>query len=277
MDGNASSPEDIASAQPVKRRKTDIWHHVDALSESNVSVVVPASDILAATHDSLRTLSEPVKSPLSPWTASSESTAERDSEKPRSPLEQVVARKRSKSVGAAPFVPDSDLEEIDDATFRVSQNEKSTVTFDFSAEKARRWADAVNVPGGFYTEEEKDLFYRLAMRGFEPLIPKEWQSDFPTLPNTLFSDLESDSEPLIQALKSSKTYGADPPSTSDDADSKFISQFDLEEMGHDVWNSLAVAITVMKIRRTATQLADKGLGGYFRLAPDARSATDVDI
>ncbi|KAB8068435.1 hypothetical protein BDV29DRAFT_184539 [Aspergillus leporis] len=394
----------------------DIWHHLDVLSESNLSVLVPGSDILNVTHDSQRSLSKLDKSPLSPWTTYSGNTAEVDSGKFSSPLEEVVARKRTQSASTtAPFTPHvSDEAESDDATFRVSQNEKSAVVFDFSVEKARRWADAINVPGGFYNEEEQDLFFRLAMRGFEPLMPSGWRPDFPTLPSTLFSDSESNSVPLIQAFKRPETYatkslsslfslggrvrdckisrkrpgiliknaikqyirwalydtdlqtktdtipvhaiyaqrkgentlnavkklnrrlqslssryrkalsvaatnedhgstsprangedgrfavlrpvyplligfiicgpivailtlGTDPPSTSGDGDSKLISQFDLEEMGHDVWNSLAVAVTIMKIRRTATQLANKGLGGFVRLSHGDKSATDMDI
>jgi hypothetical protein len=41
--------------------------------------------------------------------------------------------------------------------------------------------------GPDFEDEEVDLFDRLAMRSFEPLIPAQWHRDFPTLPPVLFA------------------------------------------------------------------------------------------
>ncbi|RDW69626.1 hypothetical protein BP6252_08646 [Coleophoma cylindrospora] len=40
---------------------------------------------------------------------------------------------------------------------------------------------------GIWTEDEKFLLQRLAMRSYEPLFPAEWQLDFPTFPVGLFT------------------------------------------------------------------------------------------
>ena len=92
---------------------------------------------------------------------------------------------------------DSDEEE-----FVVPANEKSDFTFDYSLEKAKRWSAVVKFPKDVWSDGERDLFIRLAMRGFEPLIPKHWHFDFPTLPDSLFSEDEKDEEPIIHAVKS---------------------------------------------------------------------------
>ncbi|KAL2001216.1 hypothetical protein VTN02DRAFT_2089 [Thermoascus thermophilus] len=81
----------------------------------------------------------------------------------------------------------------------VQKHDKDHVAFDFSMEKAKRWAGAVTLPDGKWAEAEQDLYFRLAMRGFEPLVPSHWHLDFPTLPDTLFA-LRDGPEPLIQAL-----------------------------------------------------------------------------
>jgi hypothetical protein len=71
---------------------------------------------------------------------------------------------------------------------------------DFDEQKALRYAEAVKLPetGETWAEAEKDLFYRLAFRGFEPLVPANWANDFKTLPSSLFSN-DGDDPPLIQS------------------------------------------------------------------------------
>ncbi|EIT83159.1 hypothetical protein F9C07_8983 [Aspergillus flavus] len=437
---DASSPKDIACGQSFKRRKLDgqpnkmahclaglvcdpveetknnnvnvhAWHQAKSLLEAGLSIFAPTSDILTVTHDNKRSFSEPTGNLSSPLPEYSENTTV-DSEKAIA-SKQLVVRKRSHSPNVVLTTPQIKEEIFDDSDFRVSQTRHLTVVFSLSVEKARRWADAIDIPEGLYNEEEKDLFFRLAMRGFEPLIPEQWRSDFPTLPYTLFSDAEGDSRPVIHTFKSSKTYairslaalfslggrvrdcrilkkgpeilikttisqyfrwalrdtdihinrdaipvhviyakkkgettldavkklnlhlqllasrhrealsaaapdgdhgsinlqlnekddgysapsrfyplligfiicgpiiailtlGTDLSSTTDDTDSKYICQFDLEDAGHDVWNSLAVAITVMKIRETMMQLVDIGSAGFVRHPLDTESTPDVD-
>jgi hypothetical protein len=71
---------------------------------------------------------------------------------------------------------------------------------DFDEQKALRYAEAITLPetGGTWAEAEKDLFYRLAFRGFEPLLPANWANDFKTLPSSLFATDGGD-PPLIQS------------------------------------------------------------------------------
>lgn len=104
------------------------------------------------------------------------------------------------------FVPQSDDSDDSDDSVFISQNEKSAVVFDFSTEKARRWTDAINLPENIYNETEQDLFIRLSMRGFEPVLPSHWKFDFPTLPLSLFPDPSLGLDPLLQIF-SSEFYG----------------------------------------------------------------------
>ncbi|KAK2792700.1 hypothetical protein FQN52_002761 [Onygenales sp. PD_12] len=98
---------------------------------------------------------------------------------------------------------DSELseEEMVGKEYAVKKNDRKEVAYDFSMEKAKRWADAVKLPDGHWAEAEQDLFFRLAMRGFEPLVPSSWQLDFNTLPESLFSHPGEDSEPFIYSVK----------------------------------------------------------------------------
>lgn len=99
---------------------------------------------------------------------------------------------------------DDDDEYIDRS---LSRNEKKGVVYDFPLEKAKRWAAAINLPENTWSEAEKELFFRLAMRGFEPLLPRHWQLDFPTLPDTLFSVPDDQRDPLFQPFKDSDFHG----------------------------------------------------------------------
>ena len=64
-----------------------------------------------------------------------------------------------------------------------------------------RYQDAMTLPenSGIWAEAERDLFFRLALRGFEPLLPPNWMIDFPTYPLSLFSSASSP-QPLLQSL-----------------------------------------------------------------------------
>ena len=89
----------------------------------------------------------------------------------------------------------------------VSRNETKDVVFGFSLERAKRLSTAVSLSENTWSKAERELFFRLAMRGFEPLLPRHWQLDFSTLPDTLFSVSEDEKGPLIQALKTSDFHG----------------------------------------------------------------------
>ncbi|RAH40375.1 uncharacterized protein BO95DRAFT_447912 [Aspergillus brunneoviolaceus CBS 621.78] len=91
--------------------------------------------------------------------------------------------------------------------YRIKPQEKTGIVFDFSSERAARWATAINLPEGLYNSEEQDLFFRLAMRGFEPLVPQLWRHDFPTLPESLYPPTSAPSfRPLFQVRRSSNLY-----------------------------------------------------------------------
>ncbi|KAI9928276.1 hypothetical protein AWENTII_007985 [Aspergillus wentii] len=313
---------------------------------------------------------------------------------------------------------DNDDEDDYLSNISVPKSETKSVTFDFSVEKAKRWADAISLPEGLWSKAEKELFFRLAMRGFEPIIPSHWQFDFGTLPGSLFAVSGYGRAPLIQACRGSDFYAikslislfslggrvrdcsilqirpepvikraikkylrwalydanvqvnpgaipvhaiysqkkgestlravrklnrrlealsqryrdalelpfrleesspspegqikqeiesvlrsqrrfpllvgfvicgpivailtldTDPLSKrgwSKGTGSKFISQFDLGEYGQDAWSSLAVAIAIMRIRRTMIELADDCEGGFCKVPDGIRLTSDEDL
>ena len=98
-------------------------------------------------------------------------------------------------------------EDESDLGFMIPKAEKDGIAFDFSAERARRWANAIELPDDSWSESEKDLYLRLAMRGFEPLLPAHWQFDFGTLPESLFGEPEEGGEPFFTPSGSSEFHG----------------------------------------------------------------------
>ena len=70
--------------------------------------------------------------------------------------------------------------------------------FEFDALAAKREAEAIaaNPEIEFWSKSERDLFTHLALRGFEPMLPRNWMIDFRTLPEQAFSN-DDTSEPLI--------------------------------------------------------------------------------
>jgi hypothetical protein len=71
---------------------------------------------------------------------------------------------------------------------------------EFDIELSRRNTEVVSLPAnsGVWAEAEKDLFYHLALRGFEPLLPENWMLDFKTLPLSLYAR-EGTPQPLISS------------------------------------------------------------------------------
>lgn len=73
-------------------------------------------------------------------------------------------------------------------------------------EKARRHAAATDLPpnSGMWERGEKELFFHLSYRGFEPLFPGNWMTDFRTMPLSLYHQPGDEEPPLIQHCKLSE-------------------------------------------------------------------------
>lgn len=74
---------------------------------------------------------------------------------------------------------------------------------EYDMELARRHAAAARLPpnSGVWSKAEQELFYHLALRGFEPLLPQNWMLDFKTLPLSIFAHETAIALPLIQNRK----------------------------------------------------------------------------
>ncbi len=70
-------------------------------------------------------------------------------------------------------------------------------------EEARRHAAAITLPAnsGIWSQTERELFFHLAYRGFEPLLPQNWMLDFDTLPISVFAHENSSDPALIQNIR----------------------------------------------------------------------------
>ena len=68
--------------------------------------------------------------------------------------------------------------------------EGSEISEDYSpveVENLTRKEEATEEDHPHWSKAERDLFNKLNSRGFEPLLPKIWETEFPTMPPDLFS------------------------------------------------------------------------------------------
>ncbi|KAK6381347.1 hypothetical protein LTS17_004404 [Exophiala oligosperma] len=70
-------------------------------------------------------------------------------------------------------------------------------------EERRRYIASIQLPpnSGIWSQTEKDLFFHLAYRGFEPLLPQSWMLDFGTLPISVFAHENTTVAPLIHHIR----------------------------------------------------------------------------
>ncbi|EGE05621.1 hypothetical protein TEQG_04630 [Trichophyton equinum CBS 127.97] len=104
------------------------------------------------------------------------------------PSPKIVDKNLSKQI-VRRDAHESDLseEEIYDSKYSTKREIKRDLDIEFRMEKARRWAAAVEGPSGNWADAERDMYFRLAMRGFESVLPHSWKMDFMTLPDSLFN------------------------------------------------------------------------------------------
>lgn len=76
----------------------------------------------------------------------------------------------------------------EDKDLNISRAERDDLVFELTYEKARRLAEAVNIPrDSNLGADEQRLFLDLATRGCKPLMSAHWRRDFSTLPEWLFT------------------------------------------------------------------------------------------
>ncbi|KKZ67917.1 hypothetical protein EMCG_06447 [[Emmonsia] crescens] len=139
-----------------------------------------------------------------PHKASRSSKTSYDTDDVYRPSSKVVDKNLAKGIIRPSVESELSEEEIVEKQHTVRKNDRREVAFDFSVERAERWVAAIKLPKGHWAEAEKDLFYRLAMRGFEPLVPSNWQLDFSTLPESLFGHPRDITTPYIDAVGASQ-------------------------------------------------------------------------
>ena len=126
---------------------------------------------------------------------------------PSRPLKQTPVSRREQRQSLAGEDGEGDIEDRTTASVAPSTTSRRRLPQPdgFDLEQARRHAAAVTLPqdSGVWALSEKQLFYHLALRGFEPLIPEHWMVDFKTLPLSLFANENTD-PPLIEVLQGSE-------------------------------------------------------------------------
>ena len=82
----------------------------------------------------------------------------------------------------------SDEDDVGDLT----QEEKKEHLFDMEDERIKRQEMLRQIERADWTSEEAALFEKLTMRGFEPILPRNWMMDFKTIPEALFTADEAE-------------------------------------------------------------------------------------
>ena len=82
----------------------------------------------------------------------------------------------------------SDEDDLGDLT----QEEKKEHLFSMEDERIKRQEMLKQIERADWTPEEAALFEKLTMRGFEPILPRNWMMDFKTIPEGLFTADEAE-------------------------------------------------------------------------------------
>ena len=190
-------------SQDTKKRKVS---ESSVQSSSKKRRFTPADDEEDFEGSTLLATTTKVSNPRKKHVSSPKNKVDRELMPPPSPKKPG----RSPNKAASPQVtyPDlSDLEEKentlprDETLSRSTRAASSPIDLEsMSSDLKARYQAAMTLPenSGIWAEAERDLFFRLALRGFEPLLPQNWMLDFPTYPLALFSSANSP-PPLLQS------------------------------------------------------------------------------
>lgn len=158
-----------------------------------------------------------------------------------------------------------------------------------SIQKYIRWAlDDAHVRIQPTTIPVYMIYSKKRNEGAKATFPRAFK-DLEDLATTWRSHIPSSSEPTVWPsvmgfvicgpVLSVVTLDCNPNPSTKGQGIRLLGQFDLSDLNHDVWNTLALAISVMHIKRTITKIS----GAYklpfaASIVEDARgSVTDVDI
>lgn len=167
-------PDDNADQIITKRRRVDKDHYAPIVNGETYEIAnVTSSNAYEEYQQRDRTMMPPPRSVARPR-----------------PVQTPTKQTRTA------FDPDAESSQIS----LTSMTTRQKLTNDeYDMERARRQAAATTLPehSGVWERGEKELFYHLAYRGFEALLPQNWMVDFRTMPVTLFN-CEEDLKPLIR-------------------------------------------------------------------------------
>ena len=119
--------------------------------------------------------------------------------------QKKTASKQSKAVKPNDGIDDTDDELCGSDAPKLTKAEEAEHVFDIEAEGSMRRKGLTLDEHPDWSQTEIDLFNKLNMRGFEPLLPKTWQMDFKTVPEGLFS--LKDEEVFIKSISGKNFRG----------------------------------------------------------------------
>ncbi|KAJ5620573.1 hypothetical protein N7510_004557 [Penicillium lagena] len=192
-----SSPaSSVSSTKSSKRRTTGSEYQPSTPQPKRTRSTNTPNGITRATPTTKRRIPKKAASETS-YAQSSCASSFAEMEKPEAPKQKKRTTRKSEENFTKPrtktgmYTEASDEEE--EKNLNISRAERDDLVFELTYEKARRLAEAVNIPeDSNLGEDEQKLFLDLATRGCKPLMSAHWRRDFSTLPESLFTSDDND-------------------------------------------------------------------------------------
>lgn len=121
-------------------------------------------------------------------------------------------KKKNRSDPSAPMQDSASLDS-NEGGYAISRGERNALINNLTRERAKQMLEAIELPGvKELSPDERRTAHQLLTRGCMPAIPRHWEKDFPTLPESLFfsvqedESLHSESEFALKADKGTEFY-----------------------------------------------------------------------
>ncbi|KAJ5832225.1 hypothetical protein N7474_000536 [Penicillium riverlandense] len=189
----ASSPaSSVSGTKSLKRTTTDAEHQPSTRPPKRTrSTNIPNGNSRTTPTTKRKTPKKAAPEASYAQSSCASSTEEKEKEKPEVPKRKKRTPRKSEQKFTKPRSETgihTEASDEEEKNLNISRAERDDLVFELTHEKARRLAEAVNIPeDSNLGEDEQKLFLDLATRGCKPLMSAHWRRDFSTLPDWLFT------------------------------------------------------------------------------------------
>ena len=117
-------------------------------------------------------------------------TVEDNHEFPLTPTSTRLSAGIAEFEESTPRSPDFNATENTKVERDPDAEAKGEYVLDVAAHQAKVRSETKRLRDMGWSEEVIEVYYKISMRGYEPLLPREWEKDFPGYPKGLFIERE---------------------------------------------------------------------------------------